>query len=248
MIENMQIQIISGVLLTSIISGFLGMGGGMMLMVLYSMILPVKIAMILHGITQLSSNSFRAYLHKSHIKFKVLLPYFVGSILVFIIFRSFKFVPNLGVLYLMLGLFPFVSFIPKIAGFFSITKNNRPITCGLAVTAAQLLAGASGGILDIFFINSPLTRFQIIATKAFTQSLGHIVKLIYYLSLISLKDDIHILNLYMYLMVIITAMCGTYIGKKILNCLSENNFRTISKGIILSIATSLIYKGIAYYI
>lgn len=242
-----EVKILIGVLVTSVISGVLGMGGGMILMAVYASLLPVKSAMILHGLTQMSANGFRAYIHKQHINYKILLPYFIGVGIVFVLLRMISFVPNKGVLYLCLGLFPFITFIPKIADYFSITRMNRPVLCGGAVTFAQITAGASGGILDIFFINSPLSRYQIISTKAFTQTFGHIIKLIYYLSIIKIAADLKNLNWWIYPAVIIVSFLGTYIGKKILISLNEELFRKLSKGIILFIACGLIVKGVRFF-
>ena len=60
---------------------------------------------------------------------------------------------------------------------------RRPPTaaiCGATVTATQLLAGASGPLLDAFYQNTDVDRRAIVATKAFTQTVGHLLKLVYY--------------------------------------------------------------------
>ncbi|MGZ5081409.1 MAG: hypothetical protein ACXWHZ_18785, partial [Usitatibacter sp.] len=49
-------------LVTSFISGILGMAGGMILMGILLAMMPVPAAMMLHGITQLASNAWRAVL------------------------------------------------------------------------------------------------------------------------------------------------------------------------------------------
>ena len=50
----------AAVLFTSFLSGIFGMAGGMILMGLLLAMLPVATAMLLHGITQLASNGWRA--------------------------------------------------------------------------------------------------------------------------------------------------------------------------------------------
>ena len=243
LMEVIEIQIILGVLFTSSISGFLGMGGGMILMAIFGMLLPIKAAMILHGVTQFSSNGFRSFINYKHIQWKFIPLYLLGAISVFAVFKQIEFVPNLAVVYIGLGLFPFFSFIPVIAKHFDITKGSQSFICGLAVTAAQLIAGASGAVLDIFFVNSDLDRYKVIATKSMTQTFGHGIKLYYYFSLISVSDDLNSLNFYIYPAVILTAFLGTYIGKQILNKLSENGFKKMSKGFILTIAVGLLISG-----
>ena len=49
-------------LVTSFISGILGMAGGMILMGILLAVVPLPQAMMLHGITQLASNGWRAVL------------------------------------------------------------------------------------------------------------------------------------------------------------------------------------------
>lgn len=52
---------------TSVISAVFGMAGGMILMGLYAATLPVRVAMVLHGVTQLFANGFRAFLLRERI-------------------------------------------------------------------------------------------------------------------------------------------------------------------------------------
>ena len=47
------------VIVTSIISGIFGMAGGLVLMLILGLILPVQSAMVLHGATQFFSNVSR---------------------------------------------------------------------------------------------------------------------------------------------------------------------------------------------
>lgn len=241
----LEAQILTGVLFTSILSGIIGMGGGLILMGFYTLLLPVQPAMVLHGVTQLSSNGFRAYLHKEHIQWTVLKPYFFGAVTVFAVLRYFAFVPSKPLLLISLGSFTFISFIPFVADRLDILKSYRALLCGALVTTAQILAGASGGVLDVFYVNSSLDKHKVIGSKAMTQSLGHFTKLIYYLSLATVGSSLSAyLNWWMYPGVALTAFVGTRIGKIILDRLSEQNFRRYSKFFILMIGSLLIWRGL----
>jgi uncharacterized membrane protein YfcA len=48
------------IIATSFLSGLFGMAGGMVLMGLLLLLMPVPAAMVLHGITQVASNGARA--------------------------------------------------------------------------------------------------------------------------------------------------------------------------------------------
>ena len=65
-------------------------------------------------------------------------------------------------------------------GALDISPPVTAFVCGAVVTAAQLFAGASGPLLDAFYLHTPLDRYQVVASKAFTQTLGHLAKVGYY--------------------------------------------------------------------
>ena len=52
-------------LVTSFISGILGMAGGIILMGILLAMMSVPAAMMMHGITQLASNAWRAFLWRT---------------------------------------------------------------------------------------------------------------------------------------------------------------------------------------
>ena len=51
---------------------------------------------------------------------------------------------------------------------------------GFVGTALQLVSGVSGPVLDVFFVRSKMGRHAVVATKALTQSLTHLAKIIYF--------------------------------------------------------------------
>ena len=59
---------------TSFISGILGMAGGMMLMGVLLWFLPLPAAMMMHGISQLASNGWRAIMLRREIDWRVMRP------------------------------------------------------------------------------------------------------------------------------------------------------------------------------
>ena len=73
------VAILLSVFFTSLVSGLVGMAGGALLMAILVNILPVPSAMILHAITQLSSNSFRAFILREHLRPSFLFHYIIGA-------------------------------------------------------------------------------------------------------------------------------------------------------------------------
>ena len=92
---------------TSFISGILGMAGGLILMGILLALMSVPSAMMLHGITQLASNGWRAFLWRVHIDWRVFRGYLWGSLAVLALFVVFRFVVSKPWVLITMGLTPF---------------------------------------------------------------------------------------------------------------------------------------------
>jgi uncharacterized membrane protein YfcA len=239
--------VLVAVLATSILSGIVGMAGGMILMALLTVLLTVPTAMMLHGVTQAGANGSRAWFLREHVRWAVLPPYLVGAALALGAFAATTFVPERGLVLILVGAFPWIGrLVPRIERL-DVERPAAALACGAIVTAAQLLAGASGPLLDVFFLRSSLTRHQIVATKAITQTLGHLVKLAYYGTLtLVLGDglDLGAAPPWLFLAVVPVALVGTRIGTRILDRLAEADFRRASEAVILAIGAACSVTGV----
>ncbi|MEM8768516.1 MAG: sulfite exporter TauE/SafE family protein, partial [Pseudomonadota bacterium] len=154
--------ILSTVFLTSILSGILGMAGGMILMAVLVSTLSVGAAMMLHGAVQAMANGSRAWFLRQHIQWRIIPAYGIGAALTLAAFTALALVPDADLILMIVGLLPFLArLVPYLRGL-DVTQLPTAVACGIVVTAAQLFAGASGPLLDVFYLNSKLDRFQII--------------------------------------------------------------------------------------
>lgn len=228
------------VLATSAISGVLGMAGGMILMAILVSAVSVSAAMLIHGAVQATSNGARAWFLRSHIQWRILPAYALGAAVAFGAFSALTIVPDTGFVLIAIGLFPWLArALPRLRGL-DVCHQPTAVLCGLVVTAAQLVAGASGPLLDVFYLNARLNRFEIIASKAFTQTLGHLLKLVYYGLIIGVTEDIAVA---FYASAMAVAVAGTRLGTRLLHHWDDARFRTVSGRIILLIATVCLIKG-----
>lgn len=233
--------ILTSVFLTAMLSGVLGMAGGMILMAILVSTVSVSAAMMLHGAVQAMSNGSRTLFLREHVQWRILPPYLLGAAIAVAGFATVSLVPDAGLVLLMVGLMPFLArFTPRLN---SLDMNHWPtaVSCGAVVTAAQLLAGASGPLLDVFYLNSSLNRHQVVASKAITQTIGHLLKLLYYGVLIGGTDS---LPLWLYLAAMATAVAGTRVGTRLLDRLADETFRRVSGWVILGIAAVCIVQGL----
>lgn len=228
-------------LVTSLISGVLSMAGGMILMGVFGFFLSVPAAMVLHGIAQAFSNGSRVWLYRHHIKWQVLGYYTIGALLVLGVFAVFRFVPSIGLVFILIGCFPFIAMVMPRSINLNMERGPVAFLSGLLVTTAQMLAGASGPVLDIFYVQSSMTKEEILGTKAVTQTLGHILKLIYYTFVMAVAADA--LPIWLVPAVVVAAIAGNWLGSLIVKRLSDNQFKQIGRYIIMVIGVIYIGKG-----
>jgi len=234
--------ILAAVLATAMLSGVLGMAGGMILMAILVAILPVATAMMLHGAVQAFSNGSRAWFLREHIRWNILPWYLVGSVVAVAAFALLTVVPDTGVVLVLVGAMPWIArATPRIGAHFDVSRPVTGVICGVTVTIAQLLAGASGPLLDLFYQHSPLNRYQIVASKALTQTIGHLLKLAYYGAL---AGSIGALPVWFYVVAILTAVAGARVGTRLLDRLADDDFRRVSGWVILGLGVVSMVEGV----
>ncbi len=217
------------------------MAGGIILMAILVSTLSVSSAMIAHGLVQATANGSRAAFLRRHIQWSILPAYLLGASFATGLFVSLTLVPDVSMILICIGLFPWIArLLPSMKGL-NITHKGTAIFCGTLVTGAQLFAGVSGPLLDIFYLNTPLTRYEIIATKAFTQTLGHILKTIYYTLIVQFSDS---LPVWVLILAMASAVLGTRVGTRLVDRFSDAQFRNYSGVAILVIGTICLIRGI----
>jgi uncharacterized protein len=237
-----EVVIVVSVVFTSLLSGVFGMAGGILLMALLVALKPVAAAMIIHGVVQATSNGSRAFLLRRHIALRVLPPYLLGAAVAFGAFASAAVLPNAAWVLIVIGAFPWLALIvPKLNGL-DVTRPLTAALCGTAVTAAQLFAGASGPLLDFFYLHARLTRHEIVASKAITQTVGHLLKLVYYGGVIGVSSD-GVEPPYL-LVAVAAAMLGTRLGTQLLERIADTEFRRVTRWVILTIGAACIGNGL----
>ena len=236
--------IIVSVLAMAVLSGVIGMAGGLLLMGVLVSLLPVSSAMIVHGAVQATSNDARWVFLRRHMQWDIVPPYVAGAALVLSGFAAVVLVPEPGVVLMLIGAFPWLALgMPKRL----VLDVRRPATafsCGMLVTAAQLAAGASGPLLDVFYLHSSLDRYPVVASKAFTQTLGHVAKMGYYGVIAGTTVDVNVgVPVWLIAVACATAVVGARIGTRLLGRLDDSRFRRISGLVVLALGALCFGKG-----
>lgn len=225
---------------TAFLSGIFGMAGGLILMGVLLALMPVPAAMLLHGVTQMASNGWRAFLWRDHIVWRPVSFYMAGCVLALVLWSLLTFVPTRPLALLFLGLSPFVVRLLPASLKPDPGRLLHGVIFGGACTSLMLLTGVSGPLLDTYFLGGAMDRRQLVATKATCQVLGHGIKLIYFGGIISAAAEFDPI---LAGLAIAASMIGTTLARRILEGMSEKQFRTWANRIILVIATYYVCHG-----
>ena len=208
---------------TAFLSGIFGMAGGMVLIGVLLFLLPLPTAMVLHAVTQMASNGWRALLWWRHIQWRITVFYVLGCFIAVGVWSLTLYVPEKAVALLMLGMSPFVLRIVPERLIPATLGPVQAIGGGIACMALMLLTGVTGPLVDQLFLRSSMDRRQIVATKASCQVFGHGSKLLYFGALIEQTGSV---EPWILVMAVAASMLGTSLGKQILERLSDGQFRT----------------------
>lgn len=239
------IILITALLVTSFISGVFGMAGGIVLMWVLGSLMPVRDAFVVHGASQFFSNASRVTFLWQVINWTIVTWYMLGWLLALGGFYLVSYIPSKGVVFIVLGLLPWVGFsLPKKYQP-DIRKRSMAILCGILVTGFQLLAGASGPILDYFYLSTNMTRHEIVGTKAFTQGIGHLSKLVYYGVIVSASVAEPLSFSPWWLLAMLPLVwVGTRSGKVLLDRLSDYHFLNIARWMTRGLGVLLTIQGL----
>lgn len=227
---------------TSFVSGILGMAGGLILMGILLALMPVPAAMMLHGITQLASNGGRAFLWRSHVDWRVFRGYLWGSLAMLALFGVFQFVVGKPVVLIAMGLTPFVALALPERWHLNVERRGHSMLCGAICSILSLTAGVSGPILDIFFVRSKMTRHAVVATKATTQSLSHILKIVYFGGILAIGRGV--VEPWLGAMMVALSVVGTTLSARVLEKMSDASFRRWTQRVVMTIGVFYLASGV----
>jgi uncharacterized protein len=227
------------VVATSFISGIFGMAGGMILMGVLIVIMPLPAAMVLHAVTQMASNGWRALLWWRHIRWRPVCFFLLGSAVAVAAWSAVLYVPSKPVALIVLGLTPLLLWLPA-----SLKPNpESPVQAtgyGLVSMMLMLMSGVSGPLIDSFFLGGKLDRREIVASKSMCQIVNHGLKLGYFGGII---DQAASLDPTLAAIAVGAAMIGTMLAKRVLQIMTDAQFRTWATWLISVIGGYCVIHG-----
>ena len=104
----------------------------------------------------------------------------------------------------------------------------------------MLMTGVSGPLMDTFFLGGNFGRREVVATKAACQVASHFVKLVYFGGII---DQAATLDPVLAVVAVAASMLGTTLARRILEAMSDAQFRTWANRLITTVACYYIVYG-----
>jgi len=209
-----------------IISTISGGGGAMLLLPIVGFYLSPALVAPVVNLGNMIGRPVRLYLFWKDINWQIVKYYVPSSILAAILGSYFFSKMNAEWLQLLLGLF-LVSTVFQ----YRFGKRKRSfnmkiayfIPLGFIVTFISTIFGASGAILNVFYLNIGLTKEKLIATKTANSFLAGIALLSSYTFFGVLEGE-----LWLYGGLIgLGAAIGNWFGKRLLQKISEDTFRQL---------------------
>jgi uncharacterized membrane protein YfcA len=225
---------------TAFLSGLFGMAGGLILIGVLLAIMPLPAAMVLHAITQMASNGWRAVLWRRHIRWRPVAVYLIGCALALGLWSLIRYVPDKPLALLLLGITPFMARLMPAGLKPDPDSVWQGAVYGMICMGLMLMTGVSGPLLDTFFLGARFDRRSIVATKATCQVASHLTKLIYFGGII---DSAAQLDPALALVAIGASMLGTTLARRLLEAMSEQQFRVWANRIITTVASYYILYG-----
>ena len=234
--------------LTAILSAIIGMAGGITLLSVMLFFFEPLVAIPLHGVIQLVSNSSRSIVQRRHIDWGIL-------------WRFSALLLPMGILGLALAQSLPPTAARALIGAFVLVSTWRPVwlligthpersdihrrfvALGAVVGVLNLTIGAAGPLIAPFFLRIGLTRQALIGTKAACQTAGHLVKIVIFgaagFAFANYAVELALLSL--------CVIAGTWIGSRLLQSVSEAWFTRLYKSVLTLIAIRLIvWEGLAW--
>ncbi|NLY13035.1 MAG: TSUP family transporter [Gammaproteobacteria bacterium] len=235
--------LIASACLTSAMTAALGIGGGVLLLAILSMLLPAAAVIPLHGLVQLGSNANRAILTARYIRWPALYWFAPGVVL--------------GALLASVLLIELPSWLLQlsIAGFILVLCWGPPVPqvatralgTFLAATFTTFLShfvGATGPLVAAFIKQQQQGQRQAtVATFAAAMTLQHAPKILVY----SVAGFVFYEWLGLALLMILAGVVGTKLGLKVLYASSDQRFALVFNVLLTLLALRLIWQALGAY-
>lgn len=233
------LAIVLGSFLAAVSNAAFSSGGAMIVLAVTSTVLPVAAIVPIHSTLLIGSTASRAIVFREHVDWKVAGPFLVGSLVaVAIASRLYFALPEkiiaiaIASVMLVAIWLPAVSWRPKLRHPWAIVGFVHSFLSTLF---------AYGALLHAVILHTRLSRRQIVGTMAVALTGMSVFKITGY----SLNGFDYRPYFATIALAVVAAFAGTWVGKAIIDRISENTFRFVFRALVTLTAIRLLYTSIA---
>lgn len=224
---------------TSALTAAFGVGGGVAMLALMGLFIPVAALIPVHGAVQLGSNTGRAWHQRANVRLDVAGPFLAGSLVGAIAGAFFVVQLPDAVLKLGLGAFLIAVTWTKIPGVERLGRAG--LAAGSAVIAlTTMFVGATGPLLSVFFAQIfSGDRKALVATHAAGMTVQHALKVVVF----GFAGFAFWRWLPLIAVMVASGFAGTLYGTRLLDRLPEESFRRWFRIGITVLALDMMRRG-----
>lgn len=228
-------------LLTAMLSGMAGLGGGTILIaLLFTMGMAPALALPLHAGVQLVSNGSRSLVYIPHVQWRALGLFLIAAVPGPFVVAPLVVDADPDWIRLIMAVFIALAAWPAWAQRLRMHGRAGLLVAGLITGLTGPLVGATGLLAAPFFLRDDWRKESVIATMAAAQLCGHALKI----AAFSANGFNVLARLDLLVPMAIAAAVGTVIGRQLLGLFSETRFRQLFRVILLVLAVKLAWDGV----
>ena len=224
---------------TSFVTGAMGLGGGMLLLVVMASTMPIAALIPVHGLVQLGSNASRSVMTFRHLD-RTMFKYFAVGTVIGALVASLV-VVQLPLLLIQLAIAVFLLLVvwgvkPKQRE----TSPSGSVVAGAFTTFLSMFVGASGPMVASVVFRNGYDKLTHTATFATCMTFQHSLKA----AVFTFVGFAFWQWLPLVLAMIASGAVGTWLGLKLLNKIPVEKFKLLFKIILSVLALRLLYQAV----
>ena len=237
--DFVSLVIIAGSFFAAVSNAAFSSGGAMIILATTSAVLPVSAVVPIHSTLLIGSTTSRAAIFREYIDWRIAGPFLIGSVVaVAIASRLFFALPETVIAVAIATVMLIAIWLPEVRW---RPKIRHPWAIVGFVHSFLSTLFAYGALLHAVILHTGLARRQVVGTMAAALTGMSLFKILGY--------SLNGFDYRPYLATIVLAVCaafaGTWVGKLVIDRISESTFRFVFRALVTVTAIRLLYITIA---
>ena len=236
------VVLIAATFFGNILSGAMGVGGGVILLAVMANLMPVAAIIPIHGVVQLGGNIFRGTIQRTHIDWLTFVWFAMGSVVGVAVGGSVAVALPADVLRISLGVFIlYTVWAPKLK--FVGESNLVTVIVGAVSSVLTMFFGATGPFAAALLNQRGYTPQGLVGTHSACMAAQHALKIVAFGILgFAFADWLGLIA-----MMLVASLAGTLIGSYALRRMSADAFAIVLKVILTVLAVNLVAVAAGLY-